>query len=244
MKTPDNPCSPREPRPALAATVRPFALSALLLSGASASLLFGQTASPEPAIQTLQPFEVHVDKADSYEALNFNSLSGTNRSLDKLPITAEVYNSTLLSDLAITDVTQLLTNYATGIVPGEASPASSGASGGAEGDRFNLSGFGIRGLNSGAVRRNGFLSFNNLGDSFEVERMEIIRGPQSLLYGTNPAGGVINAVTKKAIFGRTFYTPSIMVDNFGTRRYQLDANVSGTVMDRRVPKLSTMMEGV
>src|SRR5262245_60772820 len=119
------------------------ALPAILIPS---SWLAAQGVPPPPTSITgervmLAPFEVISDRADTYEALNFSSLSGTNRSLDKLPITAEVYNATLLADLAITDTVNLLTNYATGIVPGEASPASSVASGAADGDRFNLSGF-------------------------------------------------------------------------------------------------------
>jgi hypothetical protein len=52
-------------------------------------------ASSEEKI-VLQPFEVVSDKQDTYEALNFSSLSGTNRSLDKLPISAEIFNQTML----------------------------------------------------------------------------------------------------------------------------------------------------
>src|ERR1043166_606678 len=59
----------------------------------------------------LSPFEVLADKNDSYEALNFSSLSGTNKSLDKLPVTAEVLNSTLMSDVGTSDIKDLLYNY-------------------------------------------------------------------------------------------------------------------------------------
>ena len=229
---------PSLPFPGIFPLVGALALVGLIVTAFPTSALVAQVVPPPPAAVSspdrvmLEPFEVISDRGDTYEALNFSSLSGTNRSLDKLPITAEVYNSTLLADLAITDTVNLLTNYATGIVPGEASPASSAASGAADGDRFNLSGFGIRGLNAGMVRRNGFLSANNLGEAFEVDRVEIIRGPQSLLYGTNPAGGVINVVTKKALFGTTFLRPQVQLDSDGTRRYAADANVSKDLRGR------------
>ncbi len=181
----------------------------------------------------LSPFEVVADPNDTYEALNFNSLSGTNRPLDKLPVTAEVMNATLLADLAVTDTVELLNKIATGIGPGETGPGSSSASGTQEGDRFALGSFSVRGLDAGPVRRNGFLSAGNLGEGFSTERMEIIRGPQSLLYGAGSTGGVINLQTKKARFGRTTFQPSVRIDSQGSQRFEIDANLYRKVAGRR-----------
>ena len=139
--------------------------------------------------------------------MNFSSLSGTNRTLDKLPITAEIFNKTLLDDLAVIDVVNLLNNYATGVGPGEAGAGGPAATGTQDGDRFGLSFYTVRGLAVGPLRGDGFLSGNNLGEAFAYDRVEIIRGPQSLLYGANPAGGIINLSTKRANFGRTFISP-------------------------------------
>lgn len=111
----------------------------------------------------LPSFEVVADPDDSYEALNLSSLSGTNKSLEKLPISAEVINQTLMEDLGTSDVKDLLNKYATGVTPGENSPGSSTAEGRGDGDRFTIFTLGIRGLNAGAARRNGFLTFGYLG---------------------------------------------------------------------------------
>src|SRR4051812_4957400 len=61
-------------------------------------------ASSKSETVELEPFAVVADPRDSYEALNTSSLSGTNKSLNQLPITAEVFNATRLADLAVTDV--------------------------------------------------------------------------------------------------------------------------------------------
>ncbi len=206
-----------------ASTVVPAAAPASLRGNASGA-----------AEVVLAPFEVVGDPSDSYEALNFTSLSGTNRSLDKLPVTAEVLSATLLADLAVTDAIDMLNKYATGIGPGETSPGSSSASGTQDGDRFAMGSFSVRGLDAGPVRRNGFLTAGNLGEAFTTDRMEIIRGPQSLLFGAGSTGGVINLQTKKAQFGRTFAQPTFRVDSLGSQRFELDANVYRKVAGRRV----------
>jgi hypothetical protein len=67
------------------------------------------TTSAKEQTTVLSPFEVIADPSDSYQALNTSSLTGTNRSLEKLPITAEIFNAQMMSDLATSDVTALLT---------------------------------------------------------------------------------------------------------------------------------------
>ncbi len=181
----------------------------------------------------MSPFEVVGDPEDSYEPLNFSSLSGTNKSLEKLPISAEVINQTLISDLGTSDVKDLLNKYATSITPGQNAPGSPTAEGMGDGDRFTLFTLGIRGLNAGAARRDGLLNFGYLAEGFSMERMEIIRGPQALLYGTNPPGGIVNIMTKKALFNRTFGSVQARFDDLDSRRFQLDANVSRELLNRK-----------
>ncbi len=185
-----------------------------------------------PAVHELPAFQVIADPDDSYEALNTASLSGTNKSLERLPISAEVINQTLMSDLGTSDIKDLLNKYATGITPGENSTGSSTAEGRGDGDRFTLFTLGIRGLNAGAARRNGFLTFGYLSEGFSVERMEVIRGPQALIYGTNPPGGVVNITTKKAHFGRTHGSVQAMFDEEGSQRLQLDLNIARKIFNR------------
>ncbi|MBM3854805.1 MAG: hypothetical protein FJ399_16910, partial [Verrucomicrobia bacterium] len=182
----------------------------------------------------LAPFEVIADPTDRYEALNFSSLSGTNRPLNRLPITAEVIGSALISDLGVTDAATLLNQYATGVGAGLTNAGSPTLSGFLGGDRFTIGATRLRGLASSGLRRNGFQGAGSVLDLYSVERMEVIRGPQSLLYGQGQAGGVTNLVTKKALFGRTFGRAQVRADTVGSWRGQVDANVSGSLEGRRM----------
>jgi len=123
-------------------------LTALRAALAAASLLttaFAQAPSPRtPAASdptrsstvTLSPFEVMADASNTYQALNTSSLTGTNRSLDRLPITAEIFNAQMMSDLATSDVTALLTKHFTGI--GLPDNETSNASGLQSGDVLSM----------------------------------------------------------------------------------------------------------
>lgn len=53
---------------------------------------------------------------------------------------------------------------------------------------------------------------------FDVERIEVLRGPQGTLYGRNAMGGVINIITKRPT-NRTSGFASADIGNYGLQRY-------------------------
>ena len=61
---------------------------------------------------------------------------------------------------------------------------------------------------------------------YNVEQVEILRGPNALLFGRGGTGGVLNRVTKKGVFGETFTGYQSSVDTFGAFGFQIDSNVS------------------
>lgn len=59
---------------------------------------------------------------------------------------------------------------------------------------------------------------------YNLEQVEILRGPNALLFGRGGTGGLINRVTKKANIGETFTGYQASVDTFGAFGVQLDSN--------------------
>ncbi|GHC65428.1 TonB-dependent siderophore receptor [Neogemmobacter tilapiae] len=71
-------------------------------------------------------------------------------------------------------------------------------------DQFSLRGFD---MGTGALYRDGlpqkalnFTAFST--DPYMIERVDVLRGPAGVLYGSNDAGGMVNLVTKRPVFDR------------------------------------------
>ena len=61
---------------------------------------------------------------------------------------------------------------------------------------------------------------------YNVDQVEILRGPNALLFGRGGAGGVLNRVTKKGVIGEDFNGFQFSIDTFGATEAQIDSNVA------------------
>lgn len=224
---------------------RPTCIAALLAAAAvSAS---AQVAVPPPAntnpaaarkpgadLVTLNPFEVKAEADHSYGALNSNSLTQFNTELSKTPVSADIFTEEFMRDIAATSLEEMLNGYGAGAGTVMSNPDSDALSQ-QPGDRVGNQTIGLRGTGGGAIHRDGFSATgpaNNFGttatgitSNFDVERAEVVRGPQGLLYGAGGAGGTVNTVSKRANFNRRGATASWRVDQYGSKQGQLDFNV-------------------
>lgn len=75
----------------------------------------------------------------------------------------------------------------------------------------------------------------SISDLPNLERVEVLRGPQSTLFGKNASAGVISVTTRKPQFefGGTLETS---IGNYGLRRF--DANVTGPLTENLAASLS------
>ena len=63
---------------------------------------------------------------------------------------------------------------------------------------------------------------------YNLEQVEVLRGPNALLFGRGGTGGIINRVTKKAVLGEEFGLVDVGTDTFGSLDLAYDYNVSST----------------
>ena len=61
---------------------------------------------------------------------------------------------------------------------------------------------------------------------YNVEQVEILRGPNALLFGRGGTGGILNRVTKKAEIGEQFGSFDIGADDFGAFDFAADYNTT------------------
>nr|WP_086939678.1 TonB-dependent siderophore receptor [Thaumasiovibrio occultus] len=82
-------------------------------------------------------------------------------------------------------------------------------------------------LDSTRLYSSGFYSWQI--DPFALERVEILRGPASVLYGQNPPGGVINLVSKRAQFDGDSGQVSLQGGSYD--RLQASADINTEISD-------------
>lgn len=86
---------------------------------------------------------------------------------------------------------------------------------------FNLRGFSLS--SSTGYLRDGHQHWSHYQQPIEtLERVEVIKGPSSILYGQSGPGGLVNMVTKKPVTKRLL-TLGADIDQEGSTRFMLDA---------------------
>lgn len=103
---------------------------------------------------------------------------------------------------------------------------------------FNGYNFKIRGIGVDVIAQSGDagvgihqndvpLAANRLFEAefYDMERIEVLRGPQGTLYGRNATGGVFNAITAKPVLEEFSANASATLGNYETRKYKCMVNV-------------------
>ncbi len=103
--------------------------------------------------------------------------------------------------------------------------------------------FTIRGFRTTNVLRDGFRQFGQAGfaETANLERIEVLKGPASILYGNTEPGGTINLVTKKPL-SEPFVEPTLQVGSYDLFRPQIDATGPLTSDGSLLYRLNTVYE--
>lgn len=77
---------------------------------------------------------------------------------------------------------------------------------------------------------------------YNLEQVEILRGPNALLFGRGGTGGILNRVTKKGVIGESFTIAQAAVDTFGEFGFQIDSNFDAG--DKAAFRINAMYESL
>lgn len=171
-----------------------------LLAALSCQPAAGQTARPEPPAPAgavpvplvLSPFEVTSDRDETeYRANHAASSNRFNTSLFDTPQSVTVLTEAFLRDLEVVDIVEEALIYVPGVARGEYG----------NGGESNIT---IRGQPVPEVLHDNMpaLYTNVRPDSAIIQRVEVIKGSSSSLYGSSWPGGIVNMMTKRPLENR------------------------------------------
>ncbi len=178
----------------------------------------------EEDIYELSPFEISTSQDQGYNAETTLAGNRLNTELRDVGSAVTVITSEFIKDVGATDNSSLL-QYTTGTEVG--------------GMRGNFAGVGdAASLNEDTIRPNqntrvrGLAAADNTRDFFRtdipwdaynVERVDLQRGPNSILFGQGSPAGIINTGLKGALFADTGQT-ELKFGSYGSYRGTLDIN--------------------
>ena len=161
-----------------------------------------------------------ADDEDSYSADNATTATRTDTPLRDIPQSIQVVPQQVIEDQGVTRIGDALRNVS-GVTPQRAFGSIS-------------DGFSIRGFEDARFLRNGFRSGLPSGGfttaiipPSTVERIEVLKGPASVLYGQVEPGGIINFVTKKPL-DEPFYNLEFTAGNLDFIQPAIDLSGSLT----------------
>ncbi len=154
-----------------------------ILAGSLAFALSSHGQDDAEEVFTLSPFEVTSGDESGYRVNNVVSAGLIEQQIYDIPIPIQVLDDQLISDFNVDDFLSIL-QYTPGVQ--QTSTGTIGAD------------FRVRGFNSRPLR-NGFFVFNPPVLA-NVERVEVAKGPSSVLYGLGATGGVVNRISKTPKF--------------------------------------------
>ncbi len=153
--------------------------------------------NPEPVAQTNEPeLEINVTglrNRRGYRLPNATTVTGTDTPIIETPFSVQVIPEDLIRDRQSKDIKDVLSNVSGVNYNGDVQSRSGGT-------------FSIRGFSGVPTLRDGFRQFGTgegqtqpASEIANLERVEVLKGPASILYGAIEPGGLINLVSKKPL---------------------------------------------
>lgn len=207
---------------------RKSAIAYIAAAALPSCLLFAQ--EEEPSVFELSPFEVNASEDIGYTATNTLAGSRLNTSLADTPASISVMTKEFLSDIGASDVNEAI-KYALSAgndIGGGGANVGASTGNNIVGNEFN---FQIRGFRRATATRDYFPTLL-ASDMFNVERLEVARGPNSLIFGVGGPGGIVNTSVKLANANQTASNIGLRVGSWGEQRATIDVNAA--LIDERL----------
>lgn len=212
---------------------RRFALAALFPLAISSGLAQTVTAppndqnKPEEDTITLSPFVVDAAKDTGYQATATLAGSRINTDLKDVPQSITVVTKAFLNDVSAVSINDVLTYTAN--TEGTRDFTASRQSLGRPSDDVALnpnSSNRIRGLAAADITRDYFYSIGTWAgfDTYNLDEVTIVRGPNSILAGLGSPAGIINYSPQLANLNKTFTEVSYRFGSYSDQRAVLNSN--------------------
>ena len=181
-----------------------------------------QTESDDSDVYDLSPFVIDTSKDSGYTATNTLSGSRLNQSLQNTPASISVLTLEFLEDIGATNINEAISyGLNTDIdIGGGASNVGASTGNGLVGNEYNIQ---IRGYRNAVATRDYFPT-TLASDSFNIERIEVARGPNSMIFGVGGPGGIVNTTVKSAILGNNATHLTLRTGSWSEQRASLDLN--------------------
>ncbi|ACC81863.1 TonB-dependent siderophore receptor [Nostoc punctiforme] len=166
-----------------------------------------QTQPTQPSAQNDEPIELVVTgEQDGYAVPEASTATKTDTPLRDIPQSIQVIPQQVIRDQGITRITDATRN-----VSGTTIASGYG----------NLIGdVRVRGFSSGFLR-DGFASQPFFIDGGNIEQVEVLKGPASVLYGASEPGGIVNYVTKKPL-SNPYYAVDLTAGSYDFYKSAID----------------------
>jgi len=197
-------------------------LTALLSLGTFA-IVWGQTVAPVPKVESppnevveLSPFSVKAESEVGYVATSSLAGSRINTPLKNIAAQIDVMTPEFLGDIGAVSIADAV---AFSTSTGDNNQQNTGPNAGTD----DVRGEGrARGFDNVTLSAD-FFATNLPSDFYNIERLTVANGPQSILFGLGNAGGVLDVTTKRALFKNT-RSLELRTDTQGSFRTVLDLN--------------------
>lgn len=202
--------SPRSSSVVCATGLLASALLAFVTPSLFAQVANDSAATSKDEVVTLSPFQVSTTADKGYRAGNSVSATRIDTAIKDLPFSISAFTEQFINDIGALELLDVVS-----FAPGVTSGAKEFTQGN---NRFSIRGF------DGDVtpQRNGFVG-NRYVDSANITRVEVVKGPASLLYGQITPGGTVNYITKRPT-NKNFINIKQQVGTDGFWRTDLDVN--------------------